>query len=550
MQQLAYVPLLQALGHAILNSCWQYAALWLLYAGTNVLFALTPNKKYVTSVVAQLAGFVWFMVSFFQGFYQSVPNFMAQSQWGNQPLQDAAAAWLSQGNQLLPYLSILYLLALIFFTVKWLRAVLYAQHLQRTGLEKICVEWRLFIGRLSMQLDVRRKVGIYLSRTVSTPLTVGFFKPVILIPLACLNHLTPAQMESVILHELAHIKRNDYAVNLLLSMVETLLFFNPFMHLLSRDIKKEREHCCDDWVLQYQYDAATYAGALLAIASPGMKATMALYAADKMMLLARIRRIVEQNHPQQFAYKPLIAAIVVGALVIGVMQINPKFQVPTPLIATHKAFAENTNVIIDNQNAVFWNKPLPAVRTTIASYKAGNTYPDFSQSKNQSGEIAGDNCDSLTMTKDVTETLTALLNSVNTSSSPAMAVLQSRLPQLIEQTMANKRMAVNDIVLFKERLQQVIHQLQQQASEADVTTVASNLSDKNNHAVFVTPYNFDGTLFAQYISAQITYVSDTCLTPLSGQADKIIIIELAKSLADTTTQQIIIDGKVFKTIKI
>jgi len=112
------------------------------------------------------------------------------------------------------------------------------------------VEWRLFVQQLAQQLGIKKTVRIYLSGSITSPLTLGFWKPVILVPLASINHLTTKQVEAVLLHELAHIKRYDYLYNIILSVIEAVLFFNPFTQLISKQLKRERENCCDDWVLQ------------------------------------------------------------------------------------------------------------------------------------------------------------------------------------------------------------------------------------------------------------------------------------------------------------
>lgn len=197
------------------------------------------------------------------------------------------------------------------------------------GLSKINVDWRLFVQKLSEQLGIRRHVKIYLSNIVKTPLTIGFFKPIILVPLASINHLTTEQMEAVILHELAHIKRLDYLINLLLSVIEATLFFNPFMQLLSKHIKRERENSCDDWVLQYEYNPTSYAKALLQIAmfqssqpSFGMNAIE-----NKDVLLTRVKRIIEKSE-RSFHYRhQLIALLFITTVLSSISWLSPQNKI-------------------------------------------------------------------------------------------------------------------------------------------------------------------------------------------------------------------------------
>ncbi len=95
-----------------------------------------------------------------------------------------------------------------------------------------------------MALD--RVVRVFESSAVAVPVMVGWIKPVVLLPAAALSGLTPTQVEALIAHELAHVRRHDYIVNLLQSVVETLLFYHPAVWWVSARVRAEREHCCDD----------------------------------------------------------------------------------------------------------------------------------------------------------------------------------------------------------------------------------------------------------------------------------------------------------------
>ena len=130
-------------------------------------------------------------------------------------------------------------------------------------------------------------------------------------------------MEAILLHELAHIKRYDYLINLLLSLIETVLYFNPFVRLLSHDIKRERENCCDDWVLQYQYDGAMYVSALMALATKNASPKLALYASDKKMLLSRIKRIVQPKRTNLYNLGKTYFALIIFVLIGLKMLFNP-----------------------------------------------------------------------------------------------------------------------------------------------------------------------------------------------------------------------------------
>ena len=135
-------------------------------------------------------------------------------------------------------------------------------------------------------------------------------------------------MEAIILHEISHIKRNDYLVNLFVSLIETILFFNPFVVLLGKIIKKERENCCDDFVLQYQYDRHSYASALLVLEqSREQQFRLALTATSgRKQLLFRIKRIMEvKNSNDGLNYgQKLLALLLSTGIICSIAWLTPE----------------------------------------------------------------------------------------------------------------------------------------------------------------------------------------------------------------------------------
>jgi len=141
-------------------------------------------------------------------------------------------------------------------------------------------------------MGIARDVKIWLSEWVTSPVTIGYLKPIILIPVAAVNNLTPHQLEAVILHELSHIYRYDYFLNLILSFIKTILYFNPFVKLLVKSIEKEREHSCDEMVLQFQYKPGEYASALLRLEQNKHRQMVMAAAGKNHDLLNRIESIL------------------------------------------------------------------------------------------------------------------------------------------------------------------------------------------------------------------------------------------------------------------
>jgi beta-lactamase regulating signal transducer with metallopeptidase domain len=365
MQHFFHSAFLQALGYAIAHSLWQFALVWIIVVLANSLVRLSARYRYALAVSAQVAGFTWFLLTF--GFYyrqcadaasegvllSNVRNNFVQAEGSNLP--SGFVGFMIKAEQLLPYLSFAYLLLLLFLGFRWCRFFSAARHIKASGINKIDVEWRLFVQETAVQMGIREKVQIYLSEVVKSPLTLGFLKPVILIPLAGMNSLTTQQMEAVILHELAHIRRMDYLCNLLLSLVEMVLFFNPFTELISRQVRKEREHCCDDWVLQYQYQAADYVEALLKIATLQAQPVLAMHAADKGELLTRVRRMV-MKHETRFNYKQqLFAFLLMAGILSGIAWMQPVKPAPA---GNHPANTQVVNTVVVEPLAMKVDNPL------------------------------------------------------------------------------------------------------------------------------------------------------------------------------------------------
>ena len=181
---------------------------------------------------------------------------------------------------------------------------------------------RVFVEELSELFSLHKKVKIYISKNIKCPLTIGFFKPLILIPLAAVNHLTKEQMEAVILHELAHIKRADYLFYLLQCVIEKVFFFNIFSRMLNNIIERERENACDDWVLQFKYNSYHYAEALLKLGKlQASSLAMAASGKKENMLLYRIKRLIhnkEKNNAYEYSalrFSFLTLIIAMGLLI-------------------------------------------------------------------------------------------------------------------------------------------------------------------------------------------------------------------------------------------
>jgi HEAT repeat protein len=148
------------------------------------------------------------------------------------------------------------------------------------------------LHRLAARLRVSQPVRLLQSALVQVPAVLGWVRPVILLPASALTGLTPLQLEALLAHELAHVRRYDYLVNLIQSVIETLLFYHPAVWWISARVRDEREHCCDDLAVAVCGDAHFYASALLGMERLRVTTPALALTAAGGSLMGRVRRLV------------------------------------------------------------------------------------------------------------------------------------------------------------------------------------------------------------------------------------------------------------------
>ena len=169
------------------------------------------------------------------------------------------------------------------------------------------------IPALASRLDISRAVRVLIAEQGDSPSVIGWLRPVILVPPAALLGLTASQLEFILAHELAHIRRHDYLVNLAQTLVEAVLFYHPAVWWISTRIRHERELCCDDLAVQYCGDAAGYARALTNLERLRVSAPAMAMAASGGDMLYRIQRLVgNAAHSSPPSKLPATLALVLG----------------------------------------------------------------------------------------------------------------------------------------------------------------------------------------------------------------------------------------------
>jgi bla regulator protein blaR1 len=197
----------------------------------------------------------------------------------------------------LPYISAIYIaglaINLLKFGGEWNKIRLIKRSVIPAG------QMQQFINTFSKKLDIKKYIQLKFSDLIDVPCMIGYFKPVILLPVSLATYLTACEIEAILLHELAHIKRNDYLINLLQQVAGIMLFFNPFVQLFNRIINQERENGCDDLVVEKTSKPLIYARALLKLEESRVSNLKLALAATgkKYHLLNRIERIMKTKKP-------------------------------------------------------------------------------------------------------------------------------------------------------------------------------------------------------------------------------------------------------------
>lgn len=280
MIDITFNPLLEALGWTLLHSLWQGLVVCLLIGILlRQLKGHEANLRYFVSLLGLFIIVFWSALTFKS--YYLVQNGIAQEltdtfQFNFNGISDLEITntWQSIIHSLnasleviMPWFMIFWVGGLLLFSIKNILGISELRRLRRSGQSPMRDSFYQQLELLRDQLGLRVPVQLFESTLVNTPLVIGVFKPLILFPVGLVNGLSSQQVEAILLHELAHIKRQDYLVNLIQIILETIFFFNPAVWYISSKIREERENCCDDIAIENQSDPMEYAKALTLIGS-------------------------------------------------------------------------------------------------------------------------------------------------------------------------------------------------------------------------------------------------------------------------------------------
>lgn len=334
--------IVDALGWALIHSLWQCAALAVLFAAVNLgLRRASANLRYIlgySTLLAMPAAAIATFVSLLENHELAVGIPASMPVLGRiaaaAPTINSTPAAMDLANPL-PYLSMVvwfWLTGVIAMSAWSTAGWLVAQRVKRQSKVALPEVWQSRLAVLAEQLGIRRAIKLCESTVAQVPAVIGWIRPVILVPAGALINLSANELEAILAHELAHVRRFDYVANLLQSAIEALMFYHPGVWWLGKRIRAERENCCDDLAIAACGDRVVYARALTALEEMRSGYPRFAMAATSGPLLSRVRRLLGKDDPRRRSlpvWMALATVLVAGLVVSSGLRLRAQ-NTPTP----------------------------------------------------------------------------------------------------------------------------------------------------------------------------------------------------------------------------
>lgn len=310
--------LIDSITHTIIQSFWQGAILALIVFG---LFQWRGKENPIVTHRIAVLGIVslfvctliTFLSSYMTGFTTDISTISGVvSEWTAHTivLDESALTFTNK------WIGFLWLFGVAIYSIKFFMDIGIVQYIRYSAEEND--DSKKYKSALeTLQKEHNTNVLLKVSSLIQAPVTIGFLKPIILFPVGMLTKLTLVEVESILRHELAHIARKDYLVNIIQSMMEIVLFYHPLVWWLSKVAREEREYCCDDLALVKSEKALDYAKTLVRVQELVLlqKQSLAMSFADQ-SLMNRIKRIMNLPKSNKNMREKLIATAAVFALLV------------------------------------------------------------------------------------------------------------------------------------------------------------------------------------------------------------------------------------------
>lgn len=314
---------MSAVGWTLLHSVWQLMVLAIVL---KVVFLFSKNsaiKKYwfgFASLLFQVfASIITFLIVFEENSVSSISqtNFtfdkIAQTNLSTSTtIASNTSIWMDFQVLFSENVNVLvtaWMIGMLFLSIRLMGGYFYTEQLRWKYTKTIQGDTLVLFNQLLEKVNIKKGINLLESSLATSPMTIGFLQPVILLPIGLITGLSNKELEAVLAHELAHIKRHDYLVNIIQSLVEIIFFFHPATWWISANIREERENCCDDLAIELCGNKVHLAKALTKVEIFQQQTNMSLamgFAGKKQTLLGRVHRILGVKKTNSVNYAGII----------------------------------------------------------------------------------------------------------------------------------------------------------------------------------------------------------------------------------------------------
>nr|WP_299422358.1 M56 family metallopeptidase [uncultured Emticicia sp.] len=374
-----------ALGWTLIHSIWQGFAILLVFGILYYVFKLSVTR-YRLGIGALTLQFVAAIATFLM-IYQpdSISTTLQSNQvFGNFLLNNPNLIFtpkrLTFFQQIEFFLQnnldVFVMIWLVGTTLLLLRLVVGFTHIQSLKVQKvhpISTDIQVLMNSLLEKTQMPASIKLLESALAIIPMTIGWIKPVVLLPVGIASGLTSKQLEAILAHELAHIKRYDYLVNIFQNFVEILFFFHPVTWFISGKVRDERENCCDDFAVEICGDSLVLAKALTQVASYQQQPRLAMaFGAKRQTFMDRIKRIIGINDSKPMSYGNWAAVLgMILVVALGITYAQKEIKKDSPTAKDEKSeIAKTTDIEKVTPISVADNVEMPADTSKLDEVEA------------------------------------------------------------------------------------------------------------------------------------------------------------------------------------
>ncbi len=315
---------INSLGWMLLHSLWQHALIALscalILAGYRHASA---NTRYLAALASLLLALFTSATTFYS-YQKNSTNIVIHPTLADEPssLIENSLHWgfVDFINTYINNIAFIWMLVVAAIGIKILVDYRYSQYLKNDNLTTTPEKWNSIFMGLARTIGISGSIELRISLITISPCVIGHIKPVVLLPMKLLLCMSQEQIEAILLHELAHIRRQDYLLGIIQTLIKTLFFFNPFLLWISSQIDKEREHACDDIAVTINQNPMLFANTLKELAEMNTNKKIAMNINHKNLLLQRVTRLfkTQKNESAMKAGSTTGLAILLSGLLIAI----------------------------------------------------------------------------------------------------------------------------------------------------------------------------------------------------------------------------------------